>query len=409
MKTLITILFLLFLLTACGGRSSSGVAPVSAPERVTFSGAGDLGIFDPSVARDPGTGRLWMSYSSVNTSIYYMSSLYWAVSVRLAFSDDNGANWTDAAVIVAPKAEVVLTPGTITVAPTSPVIPDLAAGIWQSETSSLVYDPSAPAAERWKLIWFQYLNANLVNYFADYSWIAMKMASTPLGLATATPVKLFGGAGLQPQNTITIAPVFAPIGGAPIIQLNTGITKTVGGANLADLTLCVFAEPGLYTTNSALYLGIFCADATTNPITEYLVYFRCNSPCTMTSAASWEYLGRLLTPADAQAATGDDHFQAPALVEKNGKTYLIATPVDTTSGNRYNGCRAYEFSDVNSNQLLRNGGQLVEAARVDGDASTHNGACTAFDGMAGGILFSQFEATSPAETFKIYKSNVSLP
>ncbi|GMR03547.1 MAG: hypothetical protein BMS9Abin22_048 [Gammaproteobacteria bacterium] len=406
MKTLLTTLVLLFFLTACGGGgSSSVVAPT--PERMTFSGAGDLGVFDPSVTRDPGTGRLWMSYSSVDTSIYYVSSLYWAVSVRLAYSDDNGVSWQDAGVLVAPKDERLL--GPMTEAHPTGNIPANSKGIWQSETPSLIYDPAAPAAERWKLIWFQYLNANLTSFFADYSWIAMKMAPTPLDLATATPVKLFGGAGLQPQNTITVAPVFAPIGGAPVIQLNTGITQTVGGANLADLTLCVFTEPGLHATNSAVYLAIFCADAITNPVTEYLVYFRCSSPCNMTSAGSWEYLGRLLTPADAQAATGDDHYQAPALVEKNGKTYLIVTPVDTTSGNRYNGCRVYEFSNVNSNQLLRNSGQLVEVARIDGDASTHNGACAAYSGLNGGILLSQFEPASPAETFKIYKSQVDLP
>ncbi len=406
MKTLLTTLFLFIFLTACGSNgSSSAVAPT--PERVTFSGAGDLGIFDPSVTRDPGTGRLWMSYSSVDTSIYYVPSLYWAVSVRLAYSDNNGVSWQDAGVLVAPKVETLLGPMTET-HPTGS-IPAGSQGIWQSETSSLIYDPSAPVAERWKLIWFQYLNANLTSFFADHSWIAMKMAATPLGLATTTPVKLFGGAGLQSDGSNTGSPVFSPTGGIPAIQLNTDLTRSLGGANLADLSLCVFAEPGLHATNSAVYLAIFCADATTDPVTEYLVYFRCNSPCDMTSAASWEYLGRLLTPTDAQAATGDDHFQAPALVEKKGKTYLVVTPVDTTSGNRYNGCRMYEFSDVNSNQLRRNSGQLVEVARIDGDASTHNGACAAYSGLDSGILLSQFEPAATAETFKIYKSQVGLP
>ncbi len=406
MKILLTTLFLLCFITACG--SDDSPATVAAlPERVTFSGAGDLGIFDPSIARDPASDRIWMSYSSVDTSIYYVSSLYWAVSVRLAFSDDNGISWQDAGVVAAPRVETLL--GPLTEADPVASIPADSQGIWQSETSSLMYDPSAPLAERWKLIWFQYLNANLTSFFADYSWIAMKAAPTPMALATATPVKLFGGVGLQPDSSITGAPVFSPTGGSPAIQLNTDLTQAPGGADLAELNLCVFAEPGLHVTNNAVYLAIFCADAATMPITEYLVYFRCNSPCDMTSAASWEYLGRLLTPADAQAATGDDHYQAPALVEKNGNTYLIVTPVDTTSGNRYNGCRVYEFSDVNTNQLRRNNGQLVEVARIDGDDGTHNGACAAYSGLLGGVLLSQFEATATVETFNIYKSQVLLP
>jgi hypothetical protein len=399
-KTFLTILFLLSFLTACGSDDSPAVV-VSTPERMTFAGAGDLGIFDPSISRDPATNRLWMSYSSVDTSIYYVSSLYWAVSVRLAFSDDNGVSWQDAGVLAAPRLETLLGP--------TAVIPAVSQGIWQSETSSLIYDPTAPLAQRWKLIWFQYLNANLTSFFADYSWIAMKMAPTPMALATAAPVKLFGGAGLQADSSITVSPVFSPTAGMPAIQLNTELTQSLGGADLADLNLCVFAEPGLHATDSAVYLAIFCADAATTPITEYLVYFRCNSPCNMTSAASWEYLGRLLTPADAQAASGDDHYQAPALVEKNGRTYLVVTPVDTTTGNRYNGCRVYEFSDVNSNQLQRDNGQLVEVARIDGDSATHNGACAAYGGLEGGVLLSQFEASAIAETFNIYKSQVLLP
>jgi len=416
MKSLLTILFLIFFITACGGggSSSSVVSPTSpapSPERLTFNGAGSLGIFDPSLTRDPGTGRLWMSYSSVDTSIYYAPSSYWAVSVRLAYSDDNGASWQDAGVVVASKTETLV--GPLPENHPTGSIPAGSKGIWQSETSSLIYDTSAPGAERWKLVWFQYLHANSTSFFVDYSWIAMKTASTPSGLSTATAVKLFGGVGLQAGSSNAAAPVFAPIGGAPVIQLNMDLTQSSGGANLSELTFCVFSEPGLHATNSAVYLAIYCADvstiSTTGDITEYLVYFRCGSPCTMASATSWEYLGRLLTPADAQAATGDDHFQAPALAEKNGKTYLIATPVNTTSGNRYNGCRVYEFIDVNSNQLRRSNGQLVEVARIDGDAGTHNGACAAYSGLDGGVLLSQFEAASTVETFNIYKSQVTLP
>ena len=129
----------------------------------------------------------------------------------------------------------------------------------------------------------------------------------------------------------------------------------------------------------------------------------------MTVAASWEYLGRLLTPADAQLAPGNHHYQAPALALSNGKTYLLATPVDTTIGDRYSGCRVYELVDIDCNQLRRASGKLVKVARVDGVAGSHNGACAALSGLDGGLLLSQFQSTASSETFRIFKSQVSLP
>lgn len=420
LRTFLSIYFMLFYLTACGGGNSSPPdtsIPKDPPtaERILFKGTGELGIFDPSIVEDPGSGRIWMSYSSVDTSMFYVSTLYWTVSLRLAYSDDNGVNWQDAGVIVAPKVETLVGPMKEN-HPTGSIPAD-SQGIWQNETSSIIYDPSAPVAERWKLIWHQYLNANLTSYFADHGWIAMKMASTPLGLATATPVKLFGGAGLQADGSNTGSPVFSPIGGMPVIQLNADLSRSIEAADLAELNLCIFAEPALYANKSAVYLTIYCADASSIPtsgkVTEYVVHFRCSNPCTMTSASNWEYLGRLLTPADALASTGDHYYQAPALVEKNGKAYLIVSPVNNAlSDERYSGCRVYEFTDINSNQLRRINGELVEVARVDGDANIHNGACGAYSGLDGGIVFSQLgaiETRGTADMFKIYKGQVSLP
>jgi hypothetical protein len=404
MTRFVIILFIIFL-SACGGKNHAPADPVA--EKLTFSGIGDLGIFDPSITLDSSSGRLWMSYSSINTSPNYSSSVYWAVSTRLAYSDDDGASWQDSGVVVSPTIERTdFGPDNTASVP----IPSDSNGIWQSEMSSLVYDshPSTPASERWKLIWVQYLHAGSTSYFADYSWIAMKMASTPTDLASAPTVKLFGGAGLKANNTNIGPPVYSPVASAPVIQLNTGITNTIG-PNVSELNLCIFAEPGLHATANDLYMIIYCADAVTNPVTEYIVSFRCNSPCTMTNAANWTYLGRTLSPTDAQAATGDHHYQAPAIVEKSGKTYLIVTTVDTSSGSRYNGCRVYEFTDINNNQLRRSGGQLVEVARVTGEANTHHGACAAYKNLSGGILLSQFGTLGTADTFTIYKSQVSLP
>jgi hypothetical protein len=347
-----------------------------------------------------------MSYSAVDSSVFYSTDLYWSVSIRLAYSDDNGGTWQDGGVVVAPFTEAAVGPMTVTglQAP----IDTGSAGIWQSETSSLVYEPGATVDQRWKLIWFQYLNADLTNYFLDYSWIAMKTAATPLGLEAATPVKLFGGFGIQSEGGNIASPVFSPIGGTPAVALNADLTKAAMGESLSDLTTCVFAEPGLAATGTAVYLSIFCIDVSVTE--ENLLHFKCESPCDMTDSAGWEYLGQLLTPADAAASTGRDHYQAPAVVRQGDKTYLLATPVDTTIGNRYDGCRAYEFTDVNTSELSRDGSsQLIEMARADGQADLHNGACDAFEDLDGGIIYSQFDPTNAPEAFRIYKSGVAMP
>ena len=264
-------------------------------------------------------------------------------------------------------------------------------------------------AERWKLLWFQYLHADGVSYFLDYSWLAMKAAATPPDLVTATAVKLFAGFGLQTDGQNTEAPAYSPIGGPPAIHLNTDLTQAQAGADLEDLQTCVFAEPGLHASGAAVYLSVFCAEVGPTT-TQYVEHFRCPTPCDIDNAASWVYLGRVLTPADAAAAADSDHFQAPAIVEQNTRTFLIVTPVDVTVGNRYDGCRAYEFADIDSGELARDGGgQLIEVQRVSGRTGTHHGACAAFDGLQGGIIYSQFDPADAPETFRIYKSQLSLP
>ncbi len=188
------------------------------------------------------------------------------------------------------------------------------------------------------------------------------------------------------------------------------LTRSVNNADLNELKACIFVEPSLHATATTLYLTTYCADISTGSIIQYLVHFRCSGACTVSDAASWEYIGRLLTPADAQAATGNTHYQAPALVTKNSKTYLLATPIDTSTPTaRYNGCRVYEMTDINSNQLKRTNGNLVEIARIDGEANTHNGACAAYSGIDGGILYSQVGSMGTANAFQIYKSQVFLP
>jgi len=92
----------------------------------------DNGIFDPSVATDPASGRVWMSYSSVDGP-----GGSGRISTWLAYSDDGGQRWCGARRVNAardvPTAE---RPAALAAFPTH----------WSHEVSALVYDVDAPAA-----------------------------------------------------------------------------------------------------------------------------------------------------------------------------------------------------------------------------------------------------------------------
>jgi hypothetical protein len=377
---------------ACNGSSDSST-PNTDPVRITFSGVGAQGIFDPSIAEDPDTGRLWMSYSEVGDS----ANSFWGVGIRLAYSDD-GRTWHDAGAI-APFTDVTVGPLTVT-SPGEPEILADSPGTWQNETSTLIYDQNASSGARWKILWHQILWVNNSIYMASYSWIAMKEAATPEGLAAATPVKLFGGYLLKTDGETTGAPAFSPIAGPPRIALET---------KHADLSTCVFGEPGAMATSAGLYLSFDC-QLLGPTVTPYAVLFRCDAPgCVMTDSASWSYITRMLAPSDAQAIDpAYKGLSATAFAEKAGNVYLIATPVDAT-GDRYDGCRVYRFTDLANGTLERSTGSLVTVTQVAGIPDTHHGACAYHASLADGIIYSQLITEDDPTIFQIYASRVDIP
>lgn len=404
--TLFVILF--SLLTACGsGGPQSPVNNNPPASEITFTGIGSIGIFDPSVAYDPNNLRLWMSYSYVDPSIYFASDAHLGVGLRLAYSDDGGSSWTDAGVVVSAFSDQ-------TVGPLPSVNPALniatnSNGTWQSETSSLVYDANAPASQRWKIIWHQYIKANGTSYFVDYGWIAMKMAASPAELANAPVIKLFGGKFIQAAGEQSGAPAFSPIAGPAQIALDADITNAISGANPSELDACIWAEPGLLADSNGLHLAINCQYLNGPNVDAYIVMFSCNNPCDMTQASNWVYKGRILTPADA-SNIGFRNYSAAELSIKGGTYYLMVTPVrDDVADAGYEGCRVYQFDDFSNASLTQSQGNFVEALRYDGITNVHNGACSAHEQMTAGILHSQARTDTPPVLFHMRQTNVSIP
>ena len=205
--------------------SSTVIAPLT-QKKLTFAGVGSGGIFDPSVTQDPTTGKLWMSYSAVEPSVLFPIANKISPHTRLAYSSDSGETWVDIGAVNVIR-DVIL-----------PLAPPNDMGTWMNEVSTLVYDPGAPSGERWKLMWQTFMKINGASHF-EHSWIAIKMASTPENLLTATAAKLFTYYGYDTANNSGAAVTNPPIATVPAIQIDTAF---------AQLNKCVIGEPGLFAT-----------------------------------------------------------------------------------------------------------------------------------------------------------------
>ena len=389
------------LVAGCDSSSDGGAnTPTPLPERISFAGVGANGIFDPSIARDPVSGQLWMSYSAVDPSPMWSAEIADtdAIATRLAYSDDNGKTWTDSGAIVNNFLDVNFNP---------PLLSPYDAGTWVNEVSQLIYDPNAIDAEKWKILWHHYLVLNRLpvdeRRLFEHGWIAMKMAATPQELATAPEIKLFAGTIYNTDNNVT---------GTPLLQLDT--------LNLALKDCAVFTGPGMITEAGALYVSLQCEafDLTVSPPTRLnrlIVLLKCagntSAGGSCGNAANWSYRGTVLQRSDADAFGFDDGFGDSGLFAAAGGMYLVVTPVQNVGAPwpaYYNGCRVFKFADIDSALLQKTGAQPTLIAAVNGTAGSFNGAC-AYHASASnsGMLYSELK-TTVTDRFQIFMSHTNF-
>jgi hypothetical protein len=359
--SVVAIIFAAFIMFKCGEDSVNLTLPE--PKQITFSGVGDHGIFDPSLAKDPTNSRIWMSYSEVDN--YPYNVLNSAINTRLAYSDNSGADWNDSGTVVNQSS------------PLGPLNPDNLAN-WQYEVSSICYDPGAPVNEKWKLMFHRYLCLN-GNRLFEHGWIGMRTTSAPDG-TWSDERKLFVGSLYDHVND-------DPIIGAPEVILDE---------LHADLNDCLaFSEPGLLATDTALYCVMLGAEATNGRII-LLKYPH--------STSTWEYRGTFMLNSSDGPSLGYDGFSAPSLFRKDSKYYLMVTP---QKADKYLGTLVIEIIDLDSAILKKDGGVLVIEQIISGRSGSHNGAAGYIpESYASGIIYSDVMLTAPLD-FRIYKSFVN--
>ncbi len=350
--------------------------------RLEFTNDGNQGIFDPSLAGEVGSNTVWMSYSTVSPSVQWPAENTSVVHNRLARSLDGGAGFSFVNE-VNPVQDVMVS------------LPSAGStGTWVNETSSLTYDASAQADQRWKLIWHHYLQIAGERYF-QHGWLGYRAAARPEELKDATEIKLFGAGLYDPVNNTSGSASQPPVGGAPLIDIR----------DLSpELSECAaLSEPGWLSNKDALYLSVGCFQI--NPRENRIALLACDHPCTVTEAAAWRYVSTLLLNSDAQAL-GFVQFSAPDLFTANGETYLWITPgSDSPFPDSYNGCRAYRFENLATGELHTDaGGQPIAALTLDGLPDSFNGACTLHAAAGEQAFYSQFMVSEP-DRFQIFRAS----
>ena len=308
------------------------------------------GIFDPSVEYAATGGEGWLAYSAV-----FGSLTPWGphVETHIAHSTDGGASWAFETVAASSTIDQLQNfDGT------------LIDGAWNAETPSLVYDPTDLGAE-WKLFVHRIFRQSNNNFTTEqnlptYSWIGMRSAPTPSGPWTTERALLSSGQfPVAPYDVVEV----------PINPLDPSLAGLV-----------VYSEPGAFEADGTIYLSL--TGLSTSGTDRILLL------ASSDHGNTWRFVSTLLSSADF-VAIGFDSVEGSAIVEDQGRIFLLVTP--EVAGVLHNGTVAIEFESLVLGQLERTSGtpdvhlQIpaqsgLPADRRGGQADFHEG------NTAGGLI-----------------------
>jgi hypothetical protein len=316
------------------------------------------GFADPSIRRDPSTGRLWMAYSWPSVKVNGAGRMFRrpggveaSVAIHLAFSDDNGDHWRYYGPLWDPTPERA---------------PNGTPGHTSHEVANLL-----PRQVGGKTIWYA---ARLDYFLPDVGGFRSRppqsfrvrvfQADTVPGLADA-PSETLGSARTDPaygvdQNLTTLSP------------------------NVRQCHL--WNEPALYSKGDQLYLTLSCRvfeGRRPNSIKQTLEVFS-TRPDGPPNRWRWRYAGRLSGPQEAKELGGEDLTQIELANSRDGQLLAVVSPErfsDSLFDFVRTGCVAVAVASLDPPRLARtaSGALDVRARIVDSDAGPHGTAACAYD------------------------------
>ena len=336
------------------------------------------GYGDPSLRRDPASGRLWLTYSYL--SLHPRPAPELGVSIHLASSDDGGATWRFERRLAESGGELDPAP------PGGP-------GVSVHEVSSL-----APLAGDGGGRWF----AMHLRYFQPFGAAGRRPASFHFRLSrSGTPRGLYRGRQARLGGPFTAA--------AWQIDLDLSTLHP-------DLSRCtVWTEPALYGLDGALYLVAQClvidpATGARRPQEEFLGVFSTDGRGPL-GRLGWAWRGRLTDRRDARALGGQVLTQPDVARARDGSLLLLVTPKSLAGGGRHRGCRALRLESLDPPRLARDaaGRPRVRADIRSSDSTGLGPGLCAYDAASStGVLFvrTEIDLSLPDIAFRLHATGV---
>jgi len=314
------------------------------------------GYADPSVRRDPVTGRLWLTYSYLSTHLDPGPAA--GVSIHLASSDDGGDTWQFRRTLERSR-------------PIVDAEPPFTLGVSVHEVSTLT--PTSSGRRRWFGMHFRYFSPLGGEGRHPTSFqLRLRRAARPTGLGRGPEQRLAGWLVGEEWRTDVDLSALAP-----------------------ELGECAaWTEPSLFHQDSTLYLVAQCIvlDRTSlarRPRQEFVGVFASsgNGP---RRGIEWRWLGKLTTWEDARALGAPVLTQPEVTMARDGLLRLLVTPKVLQPDERHRGCRALRLESLDPPRLTRTAaGRPVVTADIRSPDSTGlgPGLCSYDSESSTGILF----------------------
>ena len=328
------------------------------------------GFADPSMRRDPDSGRLWLAYSwpSLQVKQSHGAGRLWQaaqatpkVDIHLAFSDDQGANWRYLQTLL--PAKTTHSPGG-------------ESGRTVSEVVNLL-PVQTESGTQWYGAWLEYFlpdKGGFSNRPTQSFRIIMSRSSELPGLADAPRTRL---------GSMHTDPAWG-------MDLNLAALSPETGRCM------LWNEPALFHDDKELFLALSCmAFRGTTPDLpgSDLVVFATTAQGDP-AQWHWRYAGKLSGAPEARELGGARLTQIDLAPGRDGQLLAVVTP-DTWDAAAHDfvhhGCRVLEVTEQNGSLALArdpNGALKLRTSVIASDAGTAGtAACTYEPSSATGIVF----------------------